>query len=120
MKKLLIPFAALLMVGCSDPVVHDYTRDIVSVYYHERNDFSVGIMNGHKLTIKRLPVYAHVDIFADADPEGSMWYECDYTYDRDYGESTGGCSIHIHDVDDITGGGWNHGKFGSGSTTRID
>lgn len=29
-------------------------------------------------------------------------------------------TIHIHDASEIIGGGWNHGKFGSGSTAPIE
>lgn len=29
-------------------------------------------------------------------------------------------TIHIHDASEVSGGGWNHGKFGSGSTTPIE
>lgn len=28
--------------------------------------------------------------------------------------------IHMHSVKDIEGGGWNHGKFGSGNTTVVE
>lgn len=118
MKKLLILSISLLLISCADPDVHRYKGDIVSVYFHEGNDYSVGIMNGSKLDIVRLPPSAHVDVFLDADPSGSMWYECDHTRDRFMGETTGGCSIHAFDIDDINTGGWNHGKFGSGKTTR--
>jgi hypothetical protein len=28
--------------------------------------------------------------------------------------------IHIHNLDEIQGGGWNHGKFGRGKTQVIE
>ena len=119
MKKLFILFVVALLAGCSDIIEHNHTDNIVSVYYHERNDYSVGIVNGDQLYIRRLPPSAHVDIFMDAPSKDEMWYECEHTRDRWNGATTGGCVIHIYDADDITGGGWNHGKFGSGTTTRI-
>lgn len=120
MNKLLISLIALLLVGCSDPIVHKYKRDIVSVYYHEGNDYSVGIFDTGLLTIKRLPPAAHVSVWLDVSPEDNMWYECDFTRYKFTGDTTGGCNIHMHDIDDLNTAGWNHGKFGSGTTTRID
>jgi hypothetical protein len=120
MKKLFLLPLALFLVSCSDIIEYKSTDKIVSVYYHERNDFSVGIVRSGMLKIVRLPPTAHVDIFMDAASKDDMWYECDHTRDRWNGTTTGGCSIHLFDVDDITGAGWNHGKFGSGTTKRID
>lgn len=121
MKSILtVAFLLLILGGCSDIVETRYEHDIVSVYFHERNDFSVGYMVGDEIRIKRIPPSAHVDIYADVNPEDSMWVECNHTRDRFDGSTTGGCIIHVRDVDDIGTGGWNHGKFGSGATTRID
>jgi len=120
MNKLLLLPIVLLLASCSDIVVYNFKHDIVSVYYHERGKYSVGEVNNGLLKIKSLPYGAHVDIWMDVSPEDEKWYECDYTYDTWDSDKTGGCSIHIHDIDDIGTAGWSHGKFGSGTTVRID
>ena len=62
--------------------------------------------------------FTQVRIFTDVIPSNSMWIEGDLVK-----ESGGGIhydyEIHIHSIDDVNTGGWNHGKFGSGTTTRI-
>jgi len=114
MNKLLLLPIVLLLASCSDITSFNFKKDIVSVYYHEHGKYSVGIFDTGLLKIKHLPYGAHVDIWMDVSPEDEMWYD---SWDSD---KTGGCSIHIHDIDDIGTAGWNHGKFGSGTTVRID
>ena len=51
-------------------------------------------------------------LVADVKKEDFCWAEVDmnnYTI-----------TIHIHNASEISGGGWNHGKFGSGSTSPVD
>ena len=51
-------------------------------------------------------------LVADVKKEDFCWAEVDmnnYTI-----------TIHIHNASEISGGGWNHGKFGSSSTSSID
>ena len=95
--------------------------EIVAVYMHHVNNYSVAIKTENRINIVRLPwqLARTVEIVADV-PQGSpMWYYCDGIYSADFGDTTGHCEIHIRNVDDINTAGWNHGKSGSGTTERI-
>jgi len=110
---------SLFVAGCSN--VNEYKippTKVEAVYFHERGNYSVALRIGDEIQIKPARAgRAPVRIVLDA--EDHMWYECDATWDNFYGTSTGECVIHIRDVGDISTAGWNHGKFGSGNTTRI-
>lgn len=126
MKKIIgilgIGLPALLMVGCSNPEKVSVPKtEIVAVYMHHVNNYSVAVKNENRIDIVRLPwqLGDAVEIIADV-PQGSpMWVACDGTYSSAFGDTTGGCEIHIHNVDDINTASWNHGKAGHGTTERI-
>ena len=123
MRIELMLVSLLVLTGCSENV-HYVTppTNIVAVYYHEGNKYSVTTNVGNVLTTKRVTTRArvHTTIITDVTFDKPMWYECDYTYNNFVGATSGkGCTIHIHSVDDIIGAAWNHGKFGSGTTNRV-
>jgi hypothetical protein len=124
MKRMLLSVTvALLLVGCGDYInINVPKTDIVAVYYHERERYSVAIKNDKVLTIRQIPSYygrVPIKIIADTEP-GVMWYTCQGTYDNWDGSFYGsGCEIHVSSIDDINTGGWGHGKFGYGNTTRL-
>lgn len=54
---------------------------------------------------------AKYHLIPDVKKEDFCWAEVDM--------SNYVITIHIHDVSEVSGAGWNHGKFGSGSTTVV-
>lgn len=56
--------------------------------------------------------YWRYHVYTDVKPEDFCWAEVD--------ETKSVTSIHVHSSSEIMGGGWNHGKFGSGSTTPVE
>ncbi len=123
MKLLLLPLL-LVLTACSDPV-HYVTppTEIVAVYWHEGNKYSVTTKQGDVLANVRVTWKStvHVALIADVLPNEPMWYECNYIHNPNNGRATGdGCAIHIRSINDLTGASWNHGKFGSGTTKRIN
>ena len=116
MKNLVfITLSILLLTGC-DSWDHLYVEktEIESVYYHELNTFSVAFLYESRLIMVNVP---KATILLDAD--GKSWYECDYKRNSWNGNTIGGCTIHIKNIDELSTADWNHGKFGSGSTKRI-
>ena len=63
-----------------------------------------------------------MDLFTDVSKNQKMWARLvknkSHKNDRD-GEFYY-LEIHVRSVTDIEGGGWDHGKFGSGSTHVIN
>jgi hypothetical protein len=119
MKKILLIATILLLGACSD-ITEYYTpkTEIVAFYMHKVNAYSVAIKGGGSVGIKKLPFLIPVRIYDDATDK--MWYMCDATYDNWRGDKTGHCEVHIRTMDDLKGAGWSNGKFGSGTTTRVD
>ena len=60
-----------------------------------------------------------VFIKPDRQEGEQMWYQTHYVYGGCKG-TKGHVIIHVRSIADINGAGWNHGKFGSGTTTRIN
>lgn len=91
--------------------------NVVAVWKHEVNRYSVTIKEGNILVDRG---FAIDSVLITDVPEGSnMWYEAYYNYNSFSGGGYKWVNIHIHSVDDIGNAGWNHGKFGSGSTERV-
>jgi len=124
MKRFLLAMAVgLTLSGCSPKITEVAAEEFVeAVYFHEVNSYSVGVQYGDEYKIVKLPYYIPVILKTDV-PEGhKSWYECDYLMSTWSGHvrDSGGCTIHMHSANDLLTGGWNHGKFGSGQTTKIN
>ena len=97
----------------------DYSKEktkIEAFYYHEKGRFTAAVLENGTL---------HMNIVRNAvisfDSTGDLWYECDYIVDTWNGSGTrGACYVHLKTIDDINNSGWNHGKFGSGTTVRLN
>jgi hypothetical protein len=126
MKNLVFVLLVLTSFGCEFKEVsfHVPKTNIVSVYFHEQHRFSVGILNADKtISIVPIPIPANLPvpfrIISNVDSTKGMWYECNLKYFNFEVSPGGACSIHVRSIDDVNTGGWNHGKFGSGVTRRI-
>ena len=95
-----------------------FKEDIVALWKHRVNEYSVTTQNGNKLTDKYLYYEKDIDIIMDVPIGSNMWYSGTYkecyntrTYDK--------LEVHIHSINDINGAGWSAGKSGSGRTERV-
>jgi hypothetical protein len=110
------------LTGCSAPEkVFIPKTEIVALYMHHVDNYSVAIKTENQINIVRMPwqLARTVKIVTDVPEDSPMWYKCDGTYSDFFGDATGSCEIHIRSVDDINTASWNHGKAGSGTTKRI-
>ena len=121
--KILILLPIFLLSACS---VEDRSSggDIDAIYWHENDRYTVLTIDNYKITKARIPPWAErggtVELYNDVAPDESSWYKCAWTYNIWYGYDDGYCEIHIQDLNELGTADWNHGKFGSGSTKRID
>lgn len=106
------------------PVSGEQTVD--AVWYHENNDYSVSyIKNGKLITGKPWGIqYNKIEIVPDLRHDNQPYVEWNYYINKadvlvssEDGESF--VRIHIRGIDDLSGAGWNHGKFGQGMTVRF-
>ena len=115
----------VLMCRCGENkhTPFQYTN-IQAVYYHERcwYSFAWSDTNANNAEIQILSFNGYntiVKIYADVPPTNSMWIAGDMI-EKGGGRVRYDYNIHIHNVNDINTAGWNHGKFGTGTTTRIN
>lgn len=122
---LFVGISILMLAGCS---YEDKTSgsEIEALYWHEGERYTAVTINADVVSRHHIPpyydVYRSVTLYTDVEPDEKSWYECGWTWNPWSGTDTDTayCDIHIHDLDELGTADWNHGKFGSGSTTRID
>jgi len=110
MKKFLLLFL-LFLPGCETPQ-HYKVNNIVRVFMHDPGKYSLMVREDGQL--KSLPFHGHSNyfyVYEDVPSGEPMWADVDKTSN---GVKT--ITLHVHDEKDIQGGGWDHGKFGSGQT----
>jgi hypothetical protein len=116
-------FVSSLLNGCGGEGVHHYKKEnIVSVFYHENNRYSVMVSENNELKSVSFIKGLKVKILTDAKDGESMWYEMEYNYSSYNGlvkDKKHFLNIHIHNHKDLSGASWNKGKFGTGKTVKV-
>lgn len=93
-----------------------FTRPIERVFMHEIGKYSVLIREDGSLV--SMPLYGNyangrgitVKLIDDVPTNGQMYVK----------KMAGTFEVHIHNINDINGADWDHGKFGKGTTTVVD
>ena len=118
---ILLPIFILAACGMEDM---SSGGDIDAIYWHENDRYTIMTINSDIVTKHRIPPWngygGTIELYQDVDPDNSSWYKCDWKYNSIVGFEDGYCEIHIHNLNELGTADWNHGKFGSGSTKRID
>lgn len=130
MKRILFSAASflliVLLVGCFNKKPNspdEEIRDVVRVFMHEPNHFSVLVRaNGAKEgTFIDLHWISSTQYFFDVPAGQPMWVEKkDITQYPNGSATIGRIALHLHSPQDINGAGWDHGKFGRGSTQVVE
>ena len=110
-----------MLYGCSD-TEHYVSREVDALYWHERNRYTAISIDEDGRAIKhRIPAANNlrVTLYTNLDADAKPWYECEWVFNFWTG-ADGSCEVYIHGLDEMGTADWNHGKFGSGSTTRLD
>lgn len=124
MKTSILLIMIVLLSGCSVP--HSIEREVDAIYWHEGQRYTAKVENANIIVDYRIPPFygakqGAVTLYKDVDVGNKSWYKCEWTHSTLYGINTDAyCEIHIHSLEELGTAGWNHGKFGTGSTTRID
>jgi len=108
------------------PSLVSFSGKIDALYWHGKKRFTVATVEEGKLILKELPNAGHIakNVYMDAVEGEQGTYDCRYEWSEWIewiGAQKGGeCNIHIHSLDSMRTADWNKGKFGSGSTVRMD
>ena len=121
----LLPIIALvILTGCSYTTNSAY-HEVDAIYWHEGQRYTAKVVEEDgSITSYRIPSWGiphpnSVKVYTDVGEGLKPWYNCVWKYNEFSGASDAKCEIHLHGLDELGTGGWSHGKFGSGSTTRI-
>jgi hypothetical protein len=94
--------------------------NVKAVYFQEENRYSIAYREGNEIKIIGLyGAYEYSTQILDDVPATNSMYVVGIKSPI-FGGIQYSWKIHIHNIDDINTASWNHGKRGSGSTTRID
>ena len=107
----------VLFTGCNNIHTDKKIENVQAVFYHEPGNTL--LVNGKGAELKTITFRdAEITLFKDVPQGSTVWARVQRDGD-DFNGIDERVEIHIHSVDDINGAGWNHGKFGSGTTTKI-
>jgi len=124
LRLVIIGFWFALAIGCSGQIIEGKILNVERVYWHEGcfYSFTVPIENSvgfHNVSAPRgLCDRDNVSIIPDVPTGEKMWVH--YVIEKRVDTYLDKLEIHVHAVTDINGGGWNHGKLGTGQTTVIE
>lgn len=102
---------------------------VARVFMHEPGVYSIMVENPatHELSmVEEFPGSAlsltkfRATVIADVLKGDGIWARNEAVYDADKRSCDHHITIHIHSITDINAAGWNHGKFGSGTTTVVE
>ena len=123
---LFVCISIIVLAGCSYED-HSAGGETDAIYWHEGLRYTAVIIDDGVVTRHGIPPWGYamnknIKVYTDAEPGEKSWYRCGWTWNPWTGTDldTAYCNIHIHNLDELGTADWNHGKFGSGSTTRID
>jgi len=112
--------------GCRERIIEErQINNVVRVFWHENEKYSVHVREGGSPDIRlvTLPQYMCVSakprLLADVSPKDRMWVRYILITNGLAPDCLKVLEIHIRSEADIEGGGWNHGKFGSGQISVI-
>jgi len=94
-----------------------------AVWFHESNRYSLSYeINGKLYNKEASSPGIHLQVLTDLKKGEKPYYEYKYYWSSIIGtihKKEEYSRLHIHSIDNIKGAGWNHGKFGTGQTIRI-
>jgi hypothetical protein len=120
-KLLVVLLIALLCGGCSDTKMIEKST-AQAIYWHESDRYTAAIINNGVVEMRRIPTtgYNNITLYTDLKDGELPWYKCEWLNNAFTGNHSGKCEVHIKNIDSLMTADWNHGKFGSGTTTRIN
>lgn len=120
---------ALLIAGCSfGQMTDERIDDVARVFWHEGHRYSILVETGdNTYRTVSLPHYpcawgtGAVSVVSDVPTNEKMWVELRVERGSNFSaDCFEKIAIHVHSPKEVEGGGWNHGKFGTGTTSVIE
>lgn len=124
MRSSLLAVALLVLVGCgsSEPTTKEVIhKNIDRVFMHsgrKASFFSQKEDGSIDHTFLEPTMHGTLKYFADVPRGEKMWAK--ETIVRGNMSTTYYVDIHLHSVDEVDGGEWNHGKHGSGTVSVVE
>lgn len=125
MKKIILLMMVTILVSCGGEP-RSVEREVDAIYWHEGQRYTAKVEVADMIVDYSIPAWGlgradSVTLYKDVAAGDKSWYKCEWMWNEFTGtDADAYCEIHIHSLDDLGTADWNHGKFGSGSTTRID
>ncbi len=117
MKRLVLLFCLLICLGCETKKNSEQITQVERVFMNEPGVYSFMYRDSGQLKVFGGTSWYQYNVYEDVLPGKPMWVKTEqWTVE---GNPTVKYEIHVHFVGDIEGGGWNHGKNGSGTTTVV-
>jgi hypothetical protein len=117
---LFIGICLFCLSSCDNGPKQEKIENVVRIFMHEPGHYSLMIQLSGSISATMRTVNlsgCEPKFIMDAPKDGEMWVYIEYP--RLENDNRGIADFHIHSENDIDGGGWNHGKFGSGQTQVI-
>lgn len=116
---------SLTMIGCQDLNrerirKRDKIEHVARILMQNPHQFSLIVPNGrpNEYTVKEIEVTDAIFI-TDVPQDLDCWIEEIQLGSAPSTEKTLG-NFHLHQIGEVEGGGWDHGKFGRGHTAVIE
>lgn len=124
MRKVLLWAMFMVVTGCTDIPIDNSVRNVVRIFMIEPGKkYAVWVQEPGQTEIKER-VYSHsndftnVKVFLDV-PKGQKPWIRFHGVNKATEPNEITIEFHLPSAESIEGGGWNHGKFGRGTTQVI-
>ena len=116
---ILLIVSIFVLCGCSKTVITYETFVVDKIFMNSPNSFTFWTKNDDNSVTQRFigENYINVKIKLDVKKgnKSYVFYHTESTWSNDYYTVV----IHMSDMNEMDGAGWNHGKFGRGQTTVL-
>jgi len=115
-RKSVLIISLLFTVGCAQHKTGERTVEVQRVFMHNPGVYSGMYVDSEK-NVRVIGGYGATTLIIDIPEDRPMWVK--ETKFSDGIDSYWKYEFHVHSIKEVDGGGWNHGKFGSGQTSVV-
>lgn len=114
----------VIFAGCAQEKIPDEKiTNVARIFMHEPHRFSVFIQSpqSQEVIVRELKCHREdgVKFFTDVAPTENAWILLQFRNVGRFGWDITNIVMHIHNVQEMEGAGWDHGKHGRGQTQVI-
>lgn len=118
--RLTLVLGIVVAISCKSGADNYKIENVVRVFMHEPDLYTFGVQNPESSEVRMITMkcYDGVKIFTDVPADKRMWVEV-FRTGNGWESNRYRIEIHVYSEKNIEGGGWDHGKFGKGTTQVI-